>query len=227
MRSILISAVLLACCAELPAKTQSVDEIRAVARDFVANEQQGEGIDVEVGPLDPRLRLHACDQPLQAFYPPGGRRQGNTTVGVRCPGTTPWSLYVPVRVRVVRPVLVAARNLPAGTRLSPADLSSEPRDISRIRGDFYQEPEQLAGQELAQAVSAGQILASSLVRIPKLVERGQRVSLLAGKNGFQVQMLGTAMDAGGAGERIRVKSLESRRVVEGVIRADGSIDVLF
>ncbi len=76
-------------------------------------------------------------------------------------------------------------------------------------------------------MSAGQILSSRMVRTPTLVERGQRVNLLASKDGFQVQMLGTAMDAGGVGERIRVKSLESRRVVEGVIQADGSIAVAF
>jgi flagella basal body P-ring formation protein FlgA len=227
MRLVLIAAALLAASGSLAAATQSLDEIRTAALELVASEQRGVGVNIEVGQLDPRLRLHACDQPLEAFYPPGSRQQGNTTVGVRCPGSTPWSLYVPVRVQVLRPVLVAARNLPAGTRLTPADLRSEPRDVSRIRADFYEEPAQLLDKELARTVSAGQIVSSRMVRTPKLVERGQRVSLLAGRDGFQVQMLGTAMDAGGVGERIRVKSLESRRVVEGVIRADGSVDVVF
>ena len=65
---------------------QDQDEILASARAFLEAEQlkaldrRGE---VEMGRLDPRLRLAACPGKLEAFLPPGAQTMGNTTVGVR------------------------------------------------------------------------------------------------------------------------------------------------
>jgi flagella basal body P-ring formation protein FlgA len=47
---------------------------------------------------------------------------------------------------------------------------------------------------------------------------------LVGRNGsFEVRAQGKALADAGAGERVRVENLSSRRVVEGQVRADGSV----
>ena len=77
------------------------DDIRSEVRGFLAREVGPESpqLRIEVNEPDPRLRLARCEEPLSLALPPGGPRSGSITVGVRCTGERPWSLFVPARVR--------------------------------------------------------------------------------------------------------------------------------
>ena len=80
---------------------QSHRSIQEAAETYLMNSvDSGHGLrlSVKAGHLDSRLRLAACDAPLEAFQPDGGRTLGSTTVGVQCAGSKPWTLYVPVKV---------------------------------------------------------------------------------------------------------------------------------
>ena len=79
-------------------------------------------VEIEPGRLDPRLRLAPCER-IEAFLPPGARAWGRTRVGLRCvQGPTPWTVYLPVTVKVFAPAWVAAGALPAGTVLQAEQL---------------------------------------------------------------------------------------------------------
>ena len=71
---------------------------------------------------DPRLRLAQCTQPLAATVPANGVRSARFTAEVRCDGSQPWRLYLPVRVTSTRPVVVASRALARDTVLAPGDV---------------------------------------------------------------------------------------------------------
>jgi hypothetical protein len=51
-----------------------------------------------VGPIDPRLQLQRCSLPVKPVIAPGGHMRDRILVELRCPGTPPWHIYVPVRV---------------------------------------------------------------------------------------------------------------------------------
>ena len=103
---------------------QSLLTIVTSINDFVATEHIEDGeLKVKPDPLDPRLRLAACQQALIAFWAPGSRRVGNTTVGVRCEGTRPWKLFIPTRVMLMQEVVVASRPLARGQRIARSDLT--------------------------------------------------------------------------------------------------------
>ena len=119
----LILALSLGVCVSPPALAESHQDLEAVRRevnDFIlkrASRPEG-AVAVEVGTLDPRLRLAACENRLALALAPGSRLTGNTLVSVRCNGNRPWSLYVNARVKVYEQVLVATRALPAVRRSS-------------------------------------------------------------------------------------------------------------
>lgn len=206
---------------------QSLASIRAAAKAFLMKQGGGTGarVDVQVDQLDPRLRLAACGKPLAAFLPPGGRREGNTAVGVRCSGPRPWSIYVPARVRVVEHVVVAVQPVPRGTVLTAADIRLEPRDTSSLSAGYFQDSSQVIGKSVTNALAAGTVLTPQIVKAPLVVHRGERVILLAQTAGIQVRMAGKAMADGTLGQRIQVRSLPSKRIVEGVVRRDGVVSV--
>lgn len=72
---------------------------------------------VEIGPIDGRLKVANCRVPLAFDYAFGGRE----VVRVRCTDPS-WDLYVKARVHEARPVLRASRPLSAGTLLEQSDL---------------------------------------------------------------------------------------------------------
>ncbi len=206
---------------------QGLDEIRAAARDFVLSQAQtAEGrLEVEIGALDRRLHLPRCDQALEAFMPPGGRLRGNTTIGVRCAAGKPWKLYVPAKIRLLGRVLVARNHLPRGSRIQADDLRYAEFDLARLNGAYYTDSGKLTGKVLKQSITAGRIIQPRMIDEPKLVQRGEGVTILAVSGGFEIRMKGKALMDGSAGQLIKVKNVKSRRIVEGEVVAPGLVRV--
>ena len=69
---------------------------------------------LQPAPLDPRLRVAACDRPLNGFLTDTSALRYQTTVGVRCEGSVRWTIYTTVRVETQAPVLVARQCAAAG-----------------------------------------------------------------------------------------------------------------
>lgn len=179
-------------------------------------------VEISVGRLDGRLRLPACTLPLETELPPGVRPLGAVAVGVRC--TAPgWSLFVPARISVSRPVVVLAASRPRGAMLSAADLALEPRDLSTLPGGYLTDVDELVGMTLRRPVQARTVLLPGHAAAPELVRRGERVTLRASGSAIAVQVEGEALAGGALGERVRVRNLATRRVVEGTVGGEGLV----
>lgn len=194
------------------------------ARDLAASEY-GPTARVEVGRLDARLRLARCDREPEAFLPPGARLRSGATVGVRCAGPRPWTLYLPVRVRARVPVLVALRALPRGTELAAGDLAVEQREMSGLTDAYMDRVEDAVGMVLRRDLRRGDPLHPRDLRPARLVRRGERVILVSRGRSIQVRMRGKALEDGARGDHVRVRNLSSDRVVEGRVVAPGTVEV--
>lgn len=231
MRTVLITtwaltAALIASAPLHAGEWQDLDEIRSTAERYVAANHTGDGIAATAGFLDERLRLARCDAELEAFRPPGVRAGGSTTVGVRCTGSQPWKLFVPVRVQARAAVLVAGRTLTRGAQLTAEDLVAVEHDTARLPYGYFRELAGLIGRELRRPVAAGTVIVPAMVAEPHLVRRGQTVTLAAVNDGVQIAMTGRALADGALAERIRVENLSSGRVVEGVVRSAERVEIL-
>jgi flagella basal body P-ring formation protein FlgA len=221
-RRIAVRAGLLALLWLLPTSAgaaQSLAEIEQAVKAHVEREFSTLGTisAIEITSLDPRLKLADCDKPLEAFTANGQRRLGNTTIGVRCSGVRPWTLYVPVKIASQVTVLTAAQPLARGALLKPSDLVPIARDAAALPHGYFIEPRELTGMQLKRALRAGEVILPNAVSRPPLVERGQEVLLTAEAGGIKVSMKGEALQDGAAGERIQVRNLSSRKVVEGEV----------
>ncbi len=191
----------------------------------LAHRAHGQPVEVTTGRLDRRLRLARCDRPLEAFSPPGSRDLGNTTVGVRCNGSRPWSLYVPVTIEVYAEVVVAAVPLSRGESLDPGEVKVARYNLARLPQGYFRSLDEVLGMRLRRNLAAGQALVPAMLEAPRIVQRGQRVTMLAQGNGLEVRMPGEALSHGARGDRIRVRNLSSRRIVEGVVMDSGLVRV--
>lgn len=190
---------------------QPVESIRDAALSVLAD-----GVDAETT-LDPALRMPRCGQPLQ------GRRTGSGTVEVACPSG--WRLYVPVRVRRSQQVLVLARGVAAGATVSEDMFTVQRREASRIAGAALSEPADALGRAARRTLMAGTVLTAGDLVASRLVRRGDTISLVSRLAGVEVRVAGRALGDAGERERISVENLSSRRVVQGVVNAEGDVIV--
>ncbi len=227
--ALLVGAAVLAYMSTAQANDwHSNDDIARVAEEFV-NSQVGKRdsrVTPQAGHLDPRLKLPKCTLPLEAFLRPGTRMSGRTAVGVRCKGSRPWKVYVPVDVVVTEQVLVTKKTLPRDHILTADDVVAEARNVSRMIGGYIADPAELVGQRLKHQIMGGKVVTPSMLIADTVVKRGQSVTLLVRNNGLNITMSGKALMDGAINQRIRVENSVSRRVVEGLVRSPEYIEIL-
>lgn len=209
------------------AAMQDIGAIRKAVENFVrlnTAELPGQVI-FNVGAIDPRLQLPACDPP-EVFLPTGGRLWGNTTVGVRCQSATPWTIYVPVSVKIMAQVAVAARPLSAGQTVSQADVLMQSGDLSQLPSGVIQDSAQVVGKTVVSGAASGQAFRHDMLRAPQVIQQGQTVKLVAKGTGFQVSSEGKALANATLGQVVPVRT-QSGQVINGIARQNGVVEVNF
>ncbi len=180
---------------------------------------------VKVGTLDSRLKLKQCSEKLHAFLPNGSREIGRTTVGVKCMGSKPWSLHVPVTVSLYKKVLVSKRQIQKGALLTAADLKLSKQDVSRLTYGYFEAITDGVGMKLKRRMMSGKVLTPAMLKKPQIISRGQKVTILAQAGNMQVRMSGKALTSGAVGDRIKVINNKSQKKLEGVIIQTGEVKV--
>lgn len=218
-RRLLLGICLMWAIPAVAVKPHSLDDIRRTVEEFVSAEYRelGQLSGVEVGRLDPRLRLAQCEQPLTPFLPHGRGRGSHVTVGVRCAGAKPWTLYVPAQITVHVEVLTAAGTLARGSVLKESDLRPIARDIAALPHGYYRDARALVGMQLRRPLRPGEVISPAMVERAALIERGQALWLVGTSGGVSVSMKGEALEDGALGERIQVRNLSSKRIIEAEV----------
>lgn len=214
-------------CPAYSESIQLLDEIEHMAYVYSLAEAQAQydNPQVIVESLDSRLRLQKCEQALTAFSNSDRVGLGSQTIGIKCDAPVAWTVYVPVRIKVFKPVVVAARSLDAKQVITEGDIRLEQQDIARIRRGYMDNIESVVGLQLKYPVAVGVVINPNSLLEQKVVHRGEQIMLVATIGKMEVRMAGTALADGEQGERVRVKNTSSKRVVEGVVDGPGIVRV--
>lgn len=205
--------------------------LRSEVRGFLEAETNSMGhspgrrVEIQVGNIDPRLRLSACPQDLSFALNGNGRALGRVQVKVQCVGDHAWTKYVPAEVKVFEPVLVASHTLSRGILLEESHLSIQELDISQLRRTPLFDSQQAIGKELKHSLTAGSPVALESLRLPKVVQRGDMVLLVAETESLQVRQQAEALEDGEVGKLIDVRNASSKLVVQAVVVAAGKVKV--
>lgn len=230
LRGFLVVLVISASTVANAAETQwhPIEEIAAAAEAYLKLTvgPSNDRIVPTAGHLDPRLRLPLCDETLDPYLRPGAKTTGRTIVGVRCPGTKPWKVYLPVYVAVMDKVLVAQNAMPRGHVINAEDLEIATRDVSGLVGGYLSRSDEILGQRLKRAVNRGAVILPSLLQVETLIKKGQSVVLTVNNNSINIRMSGIALMDGAVNQRIRVQNTRSGLVVEGLVRSAEQVEVL-
>lgn len=122
------------------------------------------------------------------------------------------------------PRLIATK--PSGAILRPEDFEIAAVPLSTAEAGGYAELDQLVGKELRRQSRAGIILAPSDVDEPTVVTRNSVVTAYVRSGPMTLTVKGTALDSVSAGEPVDMLNLVTRKVLHGVARPDGSIEIV-
>ena len=184
--------------------------------------QPGVALEVEAR-LDSRINMPGCGQAPKL----GVHSQTMTamSVMVSCQGPQAWSLYVPVKMRKTATVIVLAMNLGRGTALESQHLALQSRELNKLSSGYFLKINDVLGKELKRPMQAGMPVTSTDVQAPDVIKRGDTVQLVARSGQIEVRTKGKALSSAGIDERIKVKNMSTRRLVDGYVSAEGMVRV--
>lgn len=218
---------LLADAVTLPEQLIGVTQgfLEFTVEDFLATTQTQGRHEIQVNQLDPRLRMPHCDKELTASLESPAQPLGRVTVRVRCDGTAPWTVFVPAQVRLFREVVTTTRPLKRESVLGEQDISLRERDVGLLSQGYLTSLDQASGQKLVRATVIDQVLTPTHMEQAEVIRKGDQVVITARSGTLSVRMPGEALSKGGVSEQIRVRNLNSRRVVKARVTGPGQVEV--
>lgn len=208
-----------------PSELQKLPEILEVVEDYVHKETRGlQGqVIINGSKIDNRTALSKCLE-LEPFIPTGGRLWGNTSIGVRCNSPKQWTIYVRVNIQVMADVVHVARPLTRDQPLIAEDVTLQRVNLTLVPEGIFTDPAQVIGKIPVTNLPSGQLLREQSLRLPNVIQRGQKVTLNIKGRGFSVSSEGHALANAAEGQVIQVRN-QAGRIISGIARHDGIVDV--
>ncbi len=172
-------------------------------------------------PLSSSAQLAPCGQALQVS---GGNNANlaHQRLTLTCAAPT-WTLVVNVEVQVLLPVLFSTQVIERGDSITAAMLKHQEVDVAKAMRSFYQREEQLIGMGAKRRIRENQQLSQELISLPVLIHRGDKVKVVAGRDGIAASVSGEAQENGAEGELIRVKNISSGKNISAKVLEAGLV----
>jgi flagella basal body P-ring formation protein FlgA len=135
------------------------------------------------------------------------------------------SILCKVNIEVYTNVVVARRDIPRGRPIGVADVEMRTEALSRIPEGTATGFEQVIGFITRKTIFPGQIVSTRNIELPRVVKRNQLVTVEMITGALNIQSRAKALSDGRMGDTILCANLNSGEVFQGVVRADGVIEV--
>ena len=201
----------------------ALGELAARALEERAQSQGLTDIKVEVFPLDGRVNLPKCADQVTILSDRNQPTLGRVTVGMRCPTPEPWTIYLRGRVTSSVTIPVLRQPINRSELISDGDVALKHLEIDADLRGVIVDRNHMVGKVAVRNLIAGQPLRQSDVKAPKLISRGQSVTITSKAGGLTVTMKGKALGNGRAGDRIWVQNQSSNKRVEGQVTPQGEV----
>lgn len=235
MTSVLIVALASPAMAQSPGKW-GANDLRKALSDHLVRIGRPAPDQGNIGPLDPRMSLPACEKlDIQT------RGGSGTSFVLRCEGPQAWQHVL--RVDNLPPgqaqsevapaatagglfrVVVAKVDLPAGSILTEKDL--EERSVGQSPGaTAVKTVSDAVGLRLTSSIGPGLALTTRHVARTPSILKGENINLLANGSGFEISVPGRAEQDGYEGDVISVRNTRSGTVLKGRVGKGKIVSVI-
>jgi flagella basal body P-ring formation protein FlgA len=185
-------------------------------------------------------RLVRLDLPALLEVPSGSVEARASAGGVRDP-FKPFTVSVEILVdgRVVRrfnasaeveafaPVLVATKDLAAGSRLREGDVKVEARQLEHPLSAYLLNIKSLRGAATQSAIASGEPVLTNLLSAEIVIRPGDSVRITGESDAISINVIGEARGAGRVGDRIQVRNVQSGTLLQAIVVDEGIVRVRF
>lgn len=212
------------------AVTIDATEIQALTLNYVRQQSNTDSpltrFEYSAAPIDSRLTLRRCSQPLSFTPQKANARAGRKLIKVRCNDHKPWSVFIPIQFAQWQSVVTAARPIQRNDIISAADIVIREQKLQGLSSNYLIRINDAIGTRATRPVDAGKPLSSNGLAQPKWIKRGDQVIIIANSQGVSAKMAGTAMGDGSKGQQIKVRNLSSKRVIKARVIAPGKVQTV-
>jgi flagella basal body P-ring formation protein FlgA len=207
---------------EIPFEKQSLSVLKNKIERYMLNQLAGtsEGkVKISTGKLDDRIKLKICsDDHLEIFNPYDTAMLDTRTLGIKClEETNHWSLYIPVKVSILKTVLLTKKALRKGDKINSEDLYQAEMDAQRLKQGYFTNAKELTGLVCKRDIAPDTAVNPYNIELERVVLKGQEVSIVASQGNLKISMDGIAMSDGVLGDVIKVKNTKSKRIIEAQV----------
>lgn len=201
--------------------------VKKAVEDWLQIQNQGlpGQVSVEISPLDIGNQLRPC-KVFDVSRPAGAKTWGKTNLMVRCIDGANWRVYIPVRIRVEAPYLIAARPIAQGQTVVEEDLTSQTGDLSELPDNLLTEAERAVGKVASSSIPAGRPLRADMLKAQTIIRQGQTVRAVSRGPGFAVANEGRALNNAVEGQLVQIR-LGNGQVVSGIAKASGIVEISY
>ena len=124
-------------------------------------------------------------------------------------------------ISVLTDVVVSAKPLGRFMVITEDDLAVEQHDLADLPGDALLRVDEVVGKRTRRTVGSKVVMTSDDVEVPPLMNRGDRVTIVAQSGLLRITTVGEVRERGRKGEIIKVRNIASKKEVYArVIDAD-------
>lgn len=163
--------------------------------------------------IDSRIVLKPCPIPLRANIPENYSSR-NVNVKVSCESSTPWSIFIPVKVSIQVPIIVSKTKITKGSMITGENIAISWVDLHKIRGEYYESMNLILGARAKRSLSEGSIINKRSICV---ICKGENITIIAKSNDFLVKTEGIALKNGTYGEQVMVKNIRSGRTISAQV----------
>ena len=177
-----------------------------------------ENIQVAVGEVEIRVNISAVQNLFARFSLPVEIRVDNKIVR---------SFAATLEIEAYAEVFVAVTDLPANTKISETDARLEKRRLEKPLTNYLRDAGKLRGARLIKTLAAGAVMTTDSFVASVVVKFGDSVRIEAESGNLKIILNGEARSSGKIGDRISVKNLQSKAILQAVVVDEGLVKVIF
>ena len=198
-------------------QTVSEETIRDAVRVYVARNIPWHNLKHEVAFTGPIQTVTAAPGSVQIAVRPGKRSDlvGRVPfeIEVSSAGEVVRRLWISTEVHVYASAWKCAKNMRKFHALGEADLVPVKVDLAAAPSGVILDRSDLLGKRMRRTVTAGAVLTRRMVEMPPTVARGDVVTIVLASGPMTIKVLGEVVRDAREGDRVRVKNMQTERVV--------------
>ncbi|MBU0513171.1 MAG: flagellar basal body P-ring formation chaperone FlgA [Proteobacteria bacterium] len=136
-------------------------------------------------------------------------------------------LLVRGRVDVYSEVVVAVKAIAPGNVIGPGDVRVVKVNQANLSPGLATGPRQVIGLQVRTSFRPGQRIHLSQVKSPRLIRRGEEVTIVVETGGLRITAPGRALTDGHVGGRVSVLNLATKRKIMANVKHPGIVTVSF